>query len=272
MISCASLYSSAPLRSWICPSRDLWRTLVWSSCTNHPQHLVCMWLQQRTWLAEYPLCPCFWLETQPQQSLICTASARILVSRWAALTQQGWTAGVAAMSMRLTRGCGNSDGASLAWVVCPLRRLKRGCKLQGMNGACVQLRLVGVARQIVHDWIEVWCWEVYQCIYCYILVYTRIYWVLFLVSSAWYKYVNFDFGQGNMLCHAWNRSIMVLEHHNTVPLCKQYNDDAWCQITVYTCIYIISPYVFGIYTVYTRIYKYILHILVYTRIYSYIPF
>ena len=32
---------------------------------NHPQHLVCMWLQQRTWSAEYPLCPYFWLETQP---------------------------------------------------------------------------------------------------------------------------------------------------------------------------------------------------------------
>ena len=76
MISCASLYSSAPLRSWICPSRDLWRTLGWSSCTNHPRHLICMWLQQRTWSAEFPLCPCFWLETQPQQSLICTASTR----------------------------------------------------------------------------------------------------------------------------------------------------------------------------------------------------
>ena len=61
-----------------------------SSCTNHPQHRVCimMWLQQRTWSAEYPLYPCFWLETQTQQSLICTASARILVSRWAALMQQ----------------------------------------------------------------------------------------------------------------------------------------------------------------------------------------
>ena len=44
--------------------------------------------------------------------------------------------------------------------------------------------------------------------------------------SEEYKYVNFDFGQGNMSCHAWNRSIMVLKHHETVPLCKQYNDDA----------------------------------------------
>ena len=89
--------------------------------------------------------------------------------------QQQWMAGVAAMSMRLTSGCGNSDEVSLAWVVCLLRRLKRGCKMQAASGTCMQLRLVGVARQIVHDWIEVWCWEMYQCIYCYILVYTSIY-------------------------------------------------------------------------------------------------
>ena len=123
-----------------------------------------------------------------------------------------------------------------------------------MKGTCVQLKLVGVARQIVHDWIEVWCWEVYQCIYCYILVYTSLYLVLFLFSSTWYKYVYFDFGQGNMFCHAWNRSIMVLEHHKTVPLCKQCHDDTRCQITVYICVNNILSDVFGIYQVYTRIY------------------
>ncbi len=47
MICCTNLYSSTPLRNCICPSRDLWRTRVWSSCTNHPgpQPRVCMWLQ-----------------------------------------------------------------------------------------------------------------------------------------------------------------------------------------------------------------------------------
>ena len=32
--------------------------------------------------------------------------------------------GVAAMSMRLTRGCGNMGATSDAWAVCQLRRLK----------------------------------------------------------------------------------------------------------------------------------------------------
>ncbi len=48
----------------------------------------------------------------------------------AALTQRRWTAGVAAMSLRLTRGCGNLDVASHVWVVCQLRPLKKG----GMPG------------------------------------------------------------------------------------------------------------------------------------------
>ena len=43
------LYSATPLRNCICPSRDLWRTRVWSSCSNHPQLHVCTWLQERTW-------------------------------------------------------------------------------------------------------------------------------------------------------------------------------------------------------------------------------
>ncbi len=155
MICCTNFYSSTTLRNCICRSRDLWRTRVWSSCTNHPQPRVCTWLQQRTWWAESPLCRYFWLETQLRWSLACTASARNPVSRLAALTQQRWTARVTAMSMRLTRhcGCGNSGVASHAWVVCELRRLKnlKGSKLTGMNGTSVQLRLVGGARQIEPD-------------------------------------------------------------------------------------------------------------------------
>ncbi len=95
--------------------------IVTPSCTNHPQHSVCTWLQLR-W-AEPPLCHCFWLETRLRQSLTCTASTRILVSPWSALTQHRWTAGVAAMSMRLTRGRGNLGVASHAWVICQLRQL-----------------------------------------------------------------------------------------------------------------------------------------------------
>ena len=39
MTCCANLSSSTPWRSWICPSRDLWRTRVWwlwSSCRTTP--------------------------------------------------------------------------------------------------------------------------------------------------------------------------------------------------------------------------------------------
>ncbi len=78
------------------------------------------------------------------------------VSRWAVLsvlTQQWWTAGVAAMSMRLTRhcGCGNLGVASHAWAVCQLRRLKKGSKLTGMISTSLEWRLVGGARQIEPD-------------------------------------------------------------------------------------------------------------------------
>jgi hypothetical protein len=59
-------------------------------------------------VAGSPLCHCFRLEMrlQGRRSLTCTASARIQVSPWAALTQHRWTAGVTAMSMRLTRASG----------------------------------------------------------------------------------------------------------------------------------------------------------------------
>jgi hypothetical protein len=45
VICCTNLYSSTPFRNCICPSRDLWRTRVWSSCRNHPQPSACTWLQ-----------------------------------------------------------------------------------------------------------------------------------------------------------------------------------------------------------------------------------
>jgi hypothetical protein len=92
-----------------------------------------------------------WLETQLLQSLTCTAGARNPVSRWAALIQQRRLAGVAAISMRSTCGCGNLGVASHAWVVCQLRRLQRGCKPTGMKATSVQWRLGGGARQIEPD-------------------------------------------------------------------------------------------------------------------------
>ena len=87
MTSCTTWYSSTPLRSSRYPSRGLWRKLGSSSCTNHPQHRVSMWLLPRTWWAGSPLSRFFWLVTRLQRSLTCSASARIQASRLAAPTQ-----------------------------------------------------------------------------------------------------------------------------------------------------------------------------------------
>jgi hypothetical protein len=106
MILNAPWFSSVPLKSLTCQLRGLWRTRGWSSCTNHSQHPVCTWLQRRTWWAECPLCCCFWLETQLQQSLTCSASARMLASHLAAPTQLLWTDEGAAISTKSTSGCG----------------------------------------------------------------------------------------------------------------------------------------------------------------------
>ena len=110
-------YSSTPLRSSRCPSKGPWRTLGLSSCTNRPQHRVSTSLWPRTWWAGSPLFPCFWRVTQHQRSLTCSASARIRAFRTVALTLLLQTEGGAAMSTRLTPGCGSLGAASPAWVV-----------------------------------------------------------------------------------------------------------------------------------------------------------
>jgi hypothetical protein len=64
--------------------------------------------------------------------------------------------------MRLTRGCGNLDVASLVWVVCQLRQLKKGGMLTGMKVVRMELRLVSGARripggtQMIQNELEVW--------------------------------------------------------------------------------------------------------------------
>ena len=59
----------------------------------------------------------------------CTASTRALASHWAAVTLLQQMDTMAAMCMRLTRGCGSLDVASCAWVVCHVRRLMKGRRL-----------------------------------------------------------------------------------------------------------------------------------------------
>ncbi len=160
-----------------CPPDDLMRELVFFNIFEElnlpikgpiedaeviklyePSPIPCLYVapaenMPSTWWAESPLCHrhCFWLEMRLRRSLTCTASARIPVSPWAALTQHRRTAGVAAVSMRLTSGCGNLGVASHTWVVCQLRQLKKGCKLTGMKVMLVELRLVGGARQNTND-------------------------------------------------------------------------------------------------------------------------
>ena len=77
---------------------------------------VSTWLWSRTLRAELPFSRCFWRATQLRQFLIATASARIQASQWAVPTRRRWMAGVAAMCMRSTLGCGSLDGASSDWV------------------------------------------------------------------------------------------------------------------------------------------------------------
>jgi hypothetical protein len=53
-ISLTSWFSSAPLRSLRCQSKDPWKMLGWSSFMNHPRHHASTWLLQRTWWVESP--------------------------------------------------------------------------------------------------------------------------------------------------------------------------------------------------------------------------
>jgi hypothetical protein len=151
MTSCSTKCSSAPLRSSNCPSGGPWRMRGWSSCMNLRQLPVSMWLQPKTWWAEFPLSCCFWQETRPQQSLMSTVSARIQASRWGAPMQQRWMEGAAAMSMRSTRGCGSLGAESHAWEVLRFGRLPIGSSLRTLSGRSVRQRLVGVARRIEPD-------------------------------------------------------------------------------------------------------------------------
>jgi hypothetical protein len=57
-ISCSTWFSSAPLRSLHCPSKDPWKMLWWSSFMNHPRHHVYV-APAENMVGRIPLMPCF---------------------------------------------------------------------------------------------------------------------------------------------------------------------------------------------------------------------
>ena len=70
----------------------------------------------------------------------------------AAQTLRQWTDDGAAMSTKLTRGCGRLGAASPAWGACPSCRLKKGMMLlQAKPGASVRPSRNGFARRLQPD-------------------------------------------------------------------------------------------------------------------------
>ena len=116
MILGTTWFSSAPLRSSSCPSLDQWKMLGWLSFMNHHRHSVSTWPRPRTWWAESPSYPAFWMAMQHQLSLTSTAGTRVHVSRQDVQTLLQRMEGEAARSMRLTLGFGSLDVASLELV------------------------------------------------------------------------------------------------------------------------------------------------------------
>jgi hypothetical protein len=113
--------------------------------------------------------------TRLQQSLTRTARTRIHVSRRDVQTQLRRMAGVAATSMRSTRGCGSLDVASLALAAWQSRRLRIGRILPAKRQASVGRRLLMAARVMVPEM---------KCeldLYVYVLVQTQ--YVLFTPST-----------------------------------------------------------------------------------------
>jgi hypothetical protein len=94
-----------------------------------------------TWYVLVHTCFCFW-------ALLSSYKTRL--------------AGVAATSMRSTRGCGCMDVASLAWVAWQSRRLRIG---SAKRPTSVWRRLVMAARMMVPEngWNEVWVGVVWAC-------------------------------------------------------------------------------------------------------------
>jgi hypothetical protein len=106
------------------------------------------------------------------QSHTSLASTGVRSSPWDVQTLQLQMAGVAAMCMRSTRGCGTLAVASHAWVVWLLRLLPSGRKLGGRTKPGVLHSLVGTGGRMVHDQVK---FAVFWSIYQYVPVCTSMY-------------------------------------------------------------------------------------------------
>ena len=191
-----------------------------------------------------PLCSCFWLETLLLQSLTSAASARILVSPWAVLTQHRWTAGVEAMSTRFTLSCGSSGVASHAWVVCLLRPLKNGACARGWRPQAWSWDTSAAqgGLNLIRNEVDELCH--YQTWTEYIPVYTSIYYYVHFWKSNGLKSVYtvfFQFKLYHMTYTALGRYQLLLKHHETMFL---YDN----------CYHLKYQYIFNTFLVYSCIY------------------
>ncbi len=125
-ISSTTSFSSAPLRNYVVNLRTHGRCWGGQALWTIPDTVsLCSTCREPGWQIP-PDALLFWMLTLLWQSLTSTARTSIHVSRLVVQTQLLSMAGMAATSMRLTRGCGSLDVASLAWEAWQLRRLLIG--------------------------------------------------------------------------------------------------------------------------------------------------
>ena len=250
MISCANLFSSTHLRSWICPSLDLWRTRGLSSCMNHPQHrntvsvrgsrgerggqippyaVVSGWKRnsddpspvQQAQGIRFPV-GLRWRSSGGRQAWQqCLWGQPVAVAIWAWQAAPGWP---------------------VSWGDCREEASSQGWKPQACSWDSSAAQ--GGSNLIPN---EVWWWTVYiLCVYWYILVCPilttaslklGIYCVVFILDRAiWSRYSMHWIGI--IWCWTWN----IITWN-----CAHVWNMIWSQVTVHTCIYHIWSYVFFIY-------------------------
>ena len=182
------------------------------------------------------------------------------------------TEGGAAMSMRLTRGCGSLGVASHAWVVWQSRRLQAGRMLYVMKGSSVDGRLVGVARPRIKPDSK---WKVAVTFVCmYMTVYTCMYQYIPCSPETGYILCFFHFGLQDMLYCTWGVYTCIKNHDRSAPRVK----NSQFLGTVYTGTYhVLEMHVWYI-PVQTGTYQNVSwctcsfwYIPVYTSMYRYVP-
>ncbi len=134
---------------------DGWRwddQAVWTTPNTVSLRAMAVYLLwPRTWWVGSPLFQCFWRVIQHQDPSNIQQAQRLGLFRMVALTLLLQTEGCAAMSTRLTPGCGSLGAASPAWVVWQSKRLLRGGELHAMQGSSVDGKLANIEWRIWPD-------------------------------------------------------------------------------------------------------------------------